>query len=135
MEDSIWDAIGTALGDATLTTLLGGSGHVFGGPHNPQNVKYPCVNYYELSDPSTPLPGFTRSGRRKNEPMVQVDVWVRTNTGDLNAITSRIDAVLLAGIANTGRWVKTTSSAPYEPGSKTYHAALRYRFAYILDDT
>lgn len=108
-------------------------------------AQLPAITLQENNESSRPDVSYATFRTRTNDPVLQVDIWVRENreefpsTGeDLETIANRVDAVLLdaaAPVSGTRLWRKISGSQQFEADTKIWHAALRYAFQYRLTDT
>ena len=163
MIPAVMDAIVYRLdNDAALKALMGKSvgDHTVYRAQRQVQIKAPSITVRVDIERSTLFPGEIQNNLVPNtiiseeEPTIQVDVWVSSNSSttpmtgeDADAITQRVDVLLFYDALNwvygtdpttgartwdTHAWSRVSFTQQYEEQTNLWHNAMRYSFNYHL---
>lgn len=134
MTVTITAAVITALkANAALTTALGGS---FVYPRSREAVaQIPGIYLTTNTETSTCRPGYLSARHRDSRQILQVDVFDDGTAAAVDAIADLVDSALFGTPpALTDGWSRVSRSEQFEEDLGRHHVALRYSFAYSLQD-
>jgi len=134
MTTAITAAIITALkANTALTTALGGS---FVYPRNREAVaQVPGVYLTTNTETSATRPGYLSAKHRDSRQILQVDVFDGGTALQVDTLADLVDrALFIADVPGTRGWSRVSRSEQYEEDTGRHHVALRYSFAYSLQD-
>ena len=134
MTVAVTAAIITALkANTALTTALGGQ-YVY--PRNREAVaQVPGIYLTTNTETSATRPGHLAYGHRDSRQILQVDCFDDGTAAQVDTLADLVDRALfvatLAGVRVEGR---VSRSEQFEEDTGRHHVALRYSFAYSLQD-
>jgi hypothetical protein len=134
MTVAVTAAIITALkANAALTTALGGQ-YVY--PRNREAVaQVPGIYLTTNTETSRRRPGYVSARHRDNGQILQVDCFTATTAATVDGIADAVDrALFVADVPGTRGWSRVSRSEQFEEDTGRHHVALRYSFAYSLQD-
>ena len=134
MTVAITAAIITALkANTALTTALGGA-YVY--PRNREAVaQVPGIYLLTNTETSATRPGYLSARHRDSRQILQVDCFDDGTAAQVDTLADAVNrALFIADVPGTRGWSRVSRSEQYEEDTGRHHVALRYSFAYSLQD-
>lgn len=134
MTAAITAAIITALkANTALTTALGGA-YVY--PRSREAVaQVPGIYLTTNTETSHRRPGHLAYGHRDSRQILQVDCFDDGTAAQVDTLADLVDSALfIADVPGTRGWSRVSRSEQFEEDTGRHHVALRYSFAYSLQD-
>lgn len=134
MTVAITGAVITALkANTALTTALGGQ-YVY--PRSREAVaQVPGIYLTTNTETSHRRPGYVSARHRDSRQILQVDCFDDGTAAQVDTLADAVDrALFVADVPGTRGWSRVSRSEQFEEDTGRHHVALRYSFAYSLQD-